>query len=58
MSALVEGTATSRLDSKTPLCTECERAEAIEDLTGQILPKDQWVYNRMARTYGLEEADD
>jgi hypothetical protein len=47
MSATVNGTATSRVDNTTPLCTNCEQAEAIEDMLGQLMPKEQWVYSRM-----------
>ncbi len=50
----VNGTATSRVDSKTPLCTPCEQTEAYEDMMGVLMPMEDWVYVRMSRHYGIE----
>jgi hypothetical protein len=55
MNTTVNGTAVSRTDNTTKLCTDCERAEAIEDYQGILMPKEDWVYTRMAKDYGLGE---
>jgi hypothetical protein len=53
MEATVDGTATSRVDNTTPLCTKCEQAEAIEDYQGILMPKSEWVYTRMCKDFGI-----
>jgi hypothetical protein len=53
MNTTVNGTAKSRTDNTTLLCTDCEVAEAIEDYQGILMPKEDWVWTRMCRTFGL-----
>ena len=50
----VNGTATSRTDNKTPLCTPCEQAESIEDMQGVLMPQEDWLYAKMSRHHGIE----
>lgn len=50
------GTATSRTDNATPLCTPCEQAESIEDMHGVLMPQEDWIYAKMSRHYGIEPA--
>lgn len=51
----VNGTATSRVDNTTPLCTVCEQTEAYEDMYGVLMPKEDWAYARLCRQYGVVE---
>lgn len=51
----VNGTATSRLDSTSPLCTVCEQTEAYEDMLGVLMPMEDWVYFKMLKHYGVKE---
>lgn len=54
MNTTVNGTAVSRTDNKTKLCSDCELAEAIEDMNGQLTPQENWAYARMSAHYGIE----
>lgn len=36
------GLGTSRLDSKTHICTPCNNQEAMEDLFGNLTPRYAW----------------
>lgn len=50
----VNGTATSRTDNTTKICTVCEQTEAIEDMWGTLMPKEDWVWTKMCKHYGVE----
>jgi hypothetical protein len=50
----VNGTATSRVDNSTPLCTLCEQTEAFEDMLGVLMPKEDWAFTKMCKHYGVE----
>lgn len=54
MNTTVNGTAVSRTDNKTRLCSDCELAEALEDMMGKLTPQDEWVYAKMSKAYGIE----
>lgn len=54
MNTTVNGTAVSRTDNKTKLCTQCETAEALEDMSGRLMPQEDWVYAKMSKAYGIE----
>lgn len=49
------GTARSRVDNSTPLCTVCEQTEAFEDLLGVLMPKEGWVFSQMCKQFGIKE---
>jgi hypothetical protein len=51
----VNGTAISRVDNSTPLCTVCEQTEAFEDMLGVLMPMEDWIFNQMCRHYGIRE---
>lgn len=50
------GLGTSRLDGGIRLCTECENAEAMEDMFGEIRPIALWAIPIPARNDDEEEA--
>jgi hypothetical protein len=45
----VNGTAISRVDNSTPLCTVCEQTEAFEDMLGVLMPKEDWIFTQMCK---------
>lgn len=50
----VNGTARSRVDNTTLLCTVCEQTEAFEDMLGVLMPMESWVFVQMCKHYGVE----